>query len=216
MILIRKGSEPHSLTRYRKSAFAYFDGCNKNDIRESLLKEQGYLCAYCMRRIDSEHTRIEHWEPEVLLTEIEKLDYSNMLAVCYTPSEGMPEKYQTCDARKGDQEITVDPRVEAHIASIGYKKGTGVIYSEDSRIDADLNGKLNLNCYEQFLPQNRKTVLQRVITELSRVQRKGNWKRTDVMKMLRLFSMPDESGKKKEYAGIVIWYLMRKLGSLSD
>ena len=92
----------------------------------------------------------------------------------------------------------------------------GVIYSEDSCIDADLNGKLNLNCFEQFLPQNRKTVLQRVITELSRVQRKGNWKRTDVMRMLRLFSMPDESGKKKEYAGIVIWYLMRKLGSLSD
>lgn len=51
MILIRKGDEPRSLTLYRKSAYAYYDGCNKNDIRDSLLKEQGYLCAYCMRRM---------------------------------------------------------------------------------------------------------------------------------------------------------------------
>ena len=42
MILIKKGKEPPSLTRYRKLPDAYYDGCDKADIRESLLKEQGY------------------------------------------------------------------------------------------------------------------------------------------------------------------------------
>ena len=81
MILIKKGNEPRSLTVYRKTQYAYFDGCPKDEIRKSLLKEQGYLCAYCMRRIDLKHTRIEHWTPEAELSELEKLDYSNMLAV---------------------------------------------------------------------------------------------------------------------------------------
>ena len=54
MIYIQKGKEPASLTAYKKQAHAYYDGCNKDDIRENLLREQGYLCAYCMRRIEKE------------------------------------------------------------------------------------------------------------------------------------------------------------------
>lgn len=210
MILIKKGKEPPSLTRYRKLPDAYYDGCDKADIRESLLKEQGYLCAYCMRRISLDETRIEHWKPEAELSENEKLDYSNMLAVCYKNSEGLPKKDQTCDARKGQQEIVVDPRQEAHIASIGYQKGTGIIFSENEAIDSDLNERLNLNCREQSLPDNRRAVLQRVIDEMSRRQKTGNWKATDIAKMIKLFSETDEAGRKKEYAGIVLWYLTRK------
>lgn len=82
MIYIQKGKEPLSLTEYKKQPYAYYDGCNKDDIRSSLLREQGYLCAYCMRRINKEHMKIEHWRPEKVLTEAQKLDYRNMLGVC--------------------------------------------------------------------------------------------------------------------------------------
>lgn len=51
MILIQKGEAPNSLIQYRKATNAYFDGCNKDDIRDRLLEEQGHLCAYCMCRI---------------------------------------------------------------------------------------------------------------------------------------------------------------------
>ena len=40
MIYIQKGKEPASLTAYKKQAHAYYDGCNKDDIRENLLREQ--------------------------------------------------------------------------------------------------------------------------------------------------------------------------------
>lgn len=79
MILIRKGDAPDSLIQYRKAANAYFDGCNKDDIRDKLLKEQGHLCAYCMCRIYKDTMKIEHWYPENRLTDQECLDYSNML-----------------------------------------------------------------------------------------------------------------------------------------
>ena len=74
MLYIKKGKEPPSLTAYKKENNAYFDGCNKEDIRKNLLKEQGYLCAYCMRRIDQKHMKIEHWYPENRLNDSERLD----------------------------------------------------------------------------------------------------------------------------------------------
>lgn len=61
MRYITKGREPSSLTQYKKQSGAYFDGTNKEDIRQALLEEQGYLCAYCMCRISAENMKIEHW-----------------------------------------------------------------------------------------------------------------------------------------------------------
>ena len=37
MIYIKKGHEPASLTVYKKQKFAYYDGCDKDDIREKHL-----------------------------------------------------------------------------------------------------------------------------------------------------------------------------------
>lgn len=59
MRYITKGREPSSLTQYKKQSGAYFDGVNKEDIRQALLEEQGYLCAYCMRRISAENMKID-------------------------------------------------------------------------------------------------------------------------------------------------------------
>ena len=45
MRYITKGREPSSLTQYKKQSGAYFDGVNKEDIRQALLEEQGVsLC----------------------------------------------------------------------------------------------------------------------------------------------------------------------------
>ena len=50
----KKGEEPKSLTAYKKDKFAYYDGyTEKDEIRENLMKDQGYLCGYCMRRIQN-------------------------------------------------------------------------------------------------------------------------------------------------------------------
>ena len=50
----KSNNEPDSLRATRLTDGATYDECNKNDVREALLNEQGYLCAYCMRRIENE------------------------------------------------------------------------------------------------------------------------------------------------------------------
>ena len=49
-------------------------------VQESLLHEQGNICAYCMQRID-QTGKIEHWDGQSK-NEGETLNYNNMLAVC--------------------------------------------------------------------------------------------------------------------------------------
>lgn len=211
MIYIRKGKEPASLTAYKKEKFAYFDGCNKADIRENLLKDQGRLCAYCMRRIDEDHMKIEHWYPEDRLTEQQKLDYSNMLGVCEGHIEGQKGKLDTCDAQKGNQLITVDPRSQTIINEIKYRTKSGEIYSDNTSINEDLDKRLNLNSKGHMLKENRKAVLDEVIEKLSNEKSKGNWNQRMIRVMKEKYEKCDAGGKKKEYAGIVIWYLNKKL-----
>lgn len=60
-----------------------FDLLPKQDIRQALLDEQYFLCAYCMRRIENEelHMNIEHWSP-LSKDKDNALNYRNFLAVC--------------------------------------------------------------------------------------------------------------------------------------
>ena len=204
MLLITKGKEPDSLTAYRKTPFATYDGCNKTDIRKSLLKEQGYLCAYCMRRIREDSVQIEHWYPESKLDEICKLDYSNMLGVCSGHISNLPGRYDTCDAQKGDKIITVDPRKEEHIQKIEYRSN-GEIFSNDPVIEEDIENALNLNCKKQYLPQNRKAVLDEIIRVLSSRHKTGTWTKHDILPMIRIFENNGE--ERKEFAGVALWYL---------
>lgn len=211
MIYIQKKKAPDSLTAYRKQAYAYFDGCNKEDIRECLLMEQGYLCAYCMRRIDRGHMKIEHWYPEDDLTESEKLEYGNMLGTCTGHIEGQRGKEDTCDTHKGNTIITVNPCNKNTLRKIKYRSSTGEIYSEDSEIQKDLNETLNLNSRGHRLPQNRKEKLGSVINELARRMPQGQWTKEKLRAFLEKYSKLDDEGKKTEYLGIIQWYLERRI-----
>lgn len=214
MIYIKKGKEPPSLTAYKKEKFAYFDGCNKEDIRKNLLAEQGRLCAYCMRRIDEDSMKIEHWYLEDRLSEREKLDYRNMLGVCEGHIDGQSGKWDTCDAHKKNQLLTIDPQNAQQISEIKYRTKSGEIYSDNPDIDKDLNDTLNLNSEKHFLKQNRKAILDEVIKNLVSEKRKGNWNSKMLQSMKQKYEQYDSEGKKREYAGIVLWYLNKKLRSL--
>lgn len=214
MLYIKKGKEPSSLTSYKKGKFAYFDGCNKEDIRKHLLDEQGKLCAYCMRRIDENHMKIEHWYPEDRLTESQKLDYKNMFGVCGGHIDGQKGKWDTCDTHKGNQILTINPQNIQQIREIKYRTKSGEIYSDNPAINKDLNETLNLNSEGHLLKQNRKAVLDSVIVALGHEKQKGNWNYKMLQTMKQKYSRRDTEGKKREYAGIVLWYLDKKINSI--
>ena len=147
----------------------------KGLIRAELLKEQHYLCAYCMRQIkdDGATTKVEHYLP---LSEYKykdtALDYQNFFAVCKggeKPKYEWPEDengeriepYRCCESVKGDNtELTIDPRDQDMMEHITYTS-QGIIsfeglsdYSEDDvkAIRKDINHHLRLNGKVERLP----------------------------------------------------------------
>ncbi len=210
MIKIDKLTEPKSLTEFKQLATASYDSlanlegkAYKGDLKHNLLKEQGYICAYCMSRINLENMKIEHYQPQSKYPNLE-LEYKNLFAVC----SGSFGKDTTCDTQKADQILNnLSPLVESSIQTIAYKK-TGEIISSDDLVQTELNQILNLNC--EMLIDNRRQQLDNFIRN---VTRKKNMQ-TGAMKRGFLFKTKQEllsKDKKQPYIGIVIWWIEKKL-----
>lgn len=124
MKYVKKGKEPASLTRWKRSTGDYRNKSWEElgsgiatDIRNSLIEEQGHICCYCGVEIDGRNSHIEHFKPQANgKFPLEKFDYkSNLLASCnsITTQKGKHrKKYLHCGERKGDwfdQDLIVSP-----------------------------------------------------------------------------------------------------------
>ena len=100
MKYIKKTGPPHSYKIWRSQVrgtggedYSQLKNPQKADLHRNLLKEQGWLCAYTMQRIDLDTSHIEHIKPESVCR-LEQvgldLDYNN-LVTCF-PREGMKKR----------------------------------------------------------------------------------------------------------------------------
>ena len=201
MILIKKKLEPHSLTEYKQIINASFDNLPseiKDDIRKSLLKEQGYICAYCMKRIEeNSDIKIEHYEAR---NNENELVYKNLLAVC-KGNEGYSKERQTCDTQKGNQILHIDPQKLGDISTIFFTRN-GEVKSTNSIFQRDLDEILNLNDeFGKLIPARKAALkaLQKKITPMNK------------NKIEKLYNELKTSERKIEYVGILLWYLEKKI-----
>ncbi len=220
MILIRRGKEPESLLRYRKSSpeacYEDLPAEPRKDIREQMWAEQKGLCAYCMCKLNSpKDIRIEHYvaqNPEDgEYDAASTLDFKNMLGVCYGNSfwPGMEEEDKTCDAHRKNKPLTVNPYDLTSIRKIRYTT-EGYITSDDASIETDVNDTLNLNCESRSLPKNRKEVLLRVKREIwTRCRNKTH--QSYLEELEKYYKRYTEQGALIPYCGIVIAWLEKEL-----
>ena len=123
--------------RTSQAAREAFDCLDKSLIRDSLIREQHGLCAYCMRRIDN--------------TSFTALDYNNMLGVCDGGRKVNDSNYDEChvlccDASKGKRKITISPLNLFHMQKIRYSEdGRIYTYPRDEILERDINEVLHLN-----------------------------------------------------------------------
>lgn len=207
---IRKNPEPNSLTQYRLQQDAIYDGPNfttvKNDIRHSLLVEQGYICAYCMRRISMGTMKVEHWACQHANSPLQ-LSYKNLLGCC-KGNEGESPKDQTCDTKKGSQALSYSPSENRHrVESKIHYTLDGHILSSDIKYNSEINTVLNLN--QARLKRNREIQLETLHEQLNR--KPGNRTRQELQHLFDIYNSVDASGKYKEYCNIFTWYLKRRL-----
>ncbi|OYQ65434.1 TIGR02646 family protein [Pseudanabaena sp. SR411] len=206
---IIKQSEPRSLVEHRSQANANYDNYpDKDDLRKSLLKEQGYICCYCMSRIKSDEMKIEHWQPQTKYTS-RQLDYRNLLGACMGNQGARPQN-QHCDTRKGDSEITINPiEGDKNCENLIKYRPDGKIYSDDVSINHDLNETLNLNL--DFLKKNRSDALFLVIRKLDEKFSNKTWAKITVQREIDKLNTKDENGFYDAYCQFIASYLKSKL-----
>ncbi len=215
MRLIEKASEPASLARHRLTPGATYDGlptATKDEVRTSLVREQGYLCCYCMGRVrdDALNTKIEHWAPR--RGNSLDLTYSNLLAAC-RGGEGLPFGCQHCDTRKGDRTIHVDPRApSAHPRRLRYL-GDGRVTIDDPAMQLEIDAVLNLNT--DRIVANRRDALTNYLETLRRVRGSGStWPRSALQRAVRELEQLDADGALIPYVQVILYWLHKRLGSL--
>jgi len=205
---IIKGKEPASMLTYRKQPHAHYeDYREKNDLRHSLLEEQGYICCYCMQRIRLEQMKIEHFRPQSQYPELQ-LDSHNLLAAC-DGNEGSPRQLQHCDTHKADEEITINP-ADSQKNCEQYLKysSNGRVYSDDPIIETDLNNTLNLNT--QTLVNNRQNAINTVIQEMTQIKgKKAAWPIQKVYQKIHAYERK-ENGKYKPYCQMIVYFLNKR------
>lgn len=205
MIQINKGIEPVEWSAKKASpGFTEYEPIA--ELRDALLIEQGYICAYCMRRIPAKDvkvdatSKIEHIKSQEDRPDLQ-LKYSNMAICC--PGNLNDEAH--CDKLKGRRSISFNLYDSSLQKSISYSTKDGKIQS--NRLDwyTEIETILNLN--HSFLKLNRKNALEGVVFAIQSI----GWNDAFLKRKLNEWSNPNAEGKMKEYCGIVIWYLNKKI-----
>lgn len=208
MILIRKTKEPKSWTSHRNTPGADYEA--NEDLRKALLADQGYLCAYCMRRIpkkdegSDETSRIEHIIPQESLSRKERMDFSNLVICCPGALEGVEGKKTHCDRHKGKRKISFSLFDPVFIDSLNYNND-GTIVSTNETWNKEINNILNLNI--SLLKKCRKEVKKGIITVLG----KRKWTKADILALQKIYESKDSDGHYVQYCGIGRWYLSKKV-----
>ncbi len=228
MIPIVKKAEPKALTKAKRDikgtpdaafSFSSLRGDDKSKVLEALVREQGYLCAYCMCRIgaDEHQATIEHLEPQHPADaepdgEL-SLAYENMVAVC----DG--RNGATCDKHRGNTPLTVNPTKPHTLDSITYCRD-GSIDAGDEAVRSDLQETLGLNSPQTNLCANRAAVMreieQKVFSEIHRrkIEHNTNAKKNLCLKILRSYEQPKD--KKDEYLGAKLFKANKLVSKFPD
>lgn len=221
---IVKLAEPNSLTQHRAKAHSSYSNLPlnaKDELRGNLLTEQGHICCYCMKRIPEKITskgsityemKIEHYQCQDYFQHLQ-LTYDNLLGVC-TGNKGKPKNLQTCDAKKGNLPLTINPISNFPNCETLFKYNSdGEIGSiaNDTEINRQINDILNLNM--QTLKDNRKQIYSEVQKRVESESKKYNTKQLKI----KYFSQERDkwlmkiNGKYKEFCMVAVYYLTKKI-----
>jgi uncharacterized protein (TIGR02646 family) len=221
---ITKNQEPRSLVQHRANGGTY-DNLPKDELRRTLLAEQGHICCYCMKRIPQKlnqkeidksypNCKIEHINCQSQNRE-QELNYLNMLLAC-NGNHGFPRIMQTCDTYKGEMDLSFNPSdTNRNIENLIRYRSNGEIFSDDETIDNELNNVLNLNT--KNLSDARaiyyKNIQTKIIFEGKKRKGKNIQKHFYEKEKQNLLTL--NNGKFTQYCMVGVYLIDKKLSKLN-
>lgn len=224
MIYITKRNPPKKLSDYKKKPDAVYPPPSdvKEVWRNTLLEEQGYLCAYTMERIEHgliagsnmPKVKLEHLNPQDGSKDND-LSHTNVVAVC-NGNEGYPREYQYADTRK--LERLLDRRL--HPTNIDIEKiiryrPNGEIFTGIDELDIQLDddkkqGLSVLNLNLKTLRDARKSAYDAVKIRLN----KKNWTLSAINAEIKHFESFHDN-KRLPFCGFVLYMLKKEYNQRS-
>lgn len=215
---IIKNPEPNTFTEHRVKPHSNFDNIPfdvKEELRQNLLLEQGFICCYCMKRIPENNpprVKIEHFKCQDDNKHLQ-ITYTNLFGAC-TGNEGQTKIKQTCDTKKGNTGLNISlisnlPNCE----SLFKYNADGEISSNngDAEIDRQINDVLNLNM--QTLKDGRRGIyleVQKKIESESK-QLRDKKVRLKYFEQEKQKWLTKKDDKFKEYCMVAVYYLTKKI-----
>lgn len=160
-----KAAAPPTVTETRAAATtdlsttvrarAAFEQIDKARVRADLAHEQGWLCAFCMLRIDPEAKdargertmKIAHRTP-IGVDSQQALSWRNLLGSCDGGQRSGGRRW-SCDAAQGSTALTVDPTDATSCVRLRYDRSESrhglFITSNDPALKVDVEQTLGLN-----------------------------------------------------------------------
>ncbi len=226
MKFIQKGRPPKSLVEFAKKKFATYNGIGfpGEEWSTKLLQEQGYLCAFTMKRIKKTglgNMKRAHIIPQNGTKEVD-LNHNNVVACCMG-NEGKPPKATYADTRQKNKPLLyISPLSHNCEILIKYRKN-GEITCDNEELRNELvdepsrdyfGSLLNLN--HRDLVEGRVGVFNAVVRMLNKTGKKVKWKNTpdwrieDIEQWIKAYSTRDRESKFYEYCNYVIFRLKKE------
>ncbi|ARV57557.1 TIGR02646 family protein [Nostocales cyanobacterium HT-58-2] len=139
MKYIQKTQEPDSLTKWKQKLgkrtpdWKSFPQSIKNEVYQSLLQEQGFICCYCGMSIARKQCHIEHYRPKSVYRQL-TFEYTNLIASCQGEDEHRPRVPVHCGHKKHawfDEEMMISP-LDPKCADYFKYSGFGEILPTDN------------------------------------------------------------------------------------
>ncbi len=204
MLWIRKSASPPILAKLRgKRGWVDVYGDEKAAVLAQLIADQGGVCAYCMRRIESGTDEVgqptctvEHWAAQS--SGADPFAWADLLAVCNGRLGGKAH----CDKARGDQPLSVHPAHPTNNVELRVRYA-----SRDAAIEiADSGDAETLNLNHAILRRSRLAVSAAVLDATRDADA------TLLRRQLSHWKGLTSDGSRAEYAGVAIYLIERRLG----
>jgi uncharacterized protein (TIGR02646 family) len=216
----KRENQPASLKRHLNTPHHNYDNYKeKDELRATLLKEQGFICCYCMQRIKeaiASKMEIEHFSAYSIYNGTDgkpdlTLDYTNLLAAC-KGNEGAAKHLQHCDEHKGNREIQLNPTDKSMMEKIRFDSSGNIFISDKEDTEGVLNQdlKVALNLNVQTLTAERKKIWKTLNHSIQKKFGNKPLTKSFVNQKLKEVSAQND-GKFEPMCQVAIYYFEKKL-----